>query len=170
MRFLSLAILLATTSSWVIAQPAWDYESKNGAAAAVASAVPLTPRMQVIREVLRIETTQLEAWNRHDIQGYLSVYWHSPELVSKSDSDQIFGFEALASQLVGSFGSQPDSMGHVRMDDLKIKILAPDTACIVGTYVVTTSAHVDAGENTEILRHFPEGWKSVFENAHIRSN
>jgi beta-aspartyl-peptidase (threonine type) len=169
MHFLPVAMMLATSASWAIAQQGWDYESKN-VSANVAHALPLTGRMQLVGEVLQIEKTQLDAWNRHDIQGYLSVYWNSPELVSKTDSDQIFGFEALAAQLVSSFGSKPETMGHVRMDDLKIKILAPDTACIVGSYVVNTAAHVDSGENTEILRRFPEGWRIVLETAHIRSN
>ena len=168
MRLLPAAIFLVT-ASWVFAQSEWDYESKTLTLDS-AFALPVNGRLQVVREVLQVEKTQLDAWNRHDIQGYLSVYWHSPELVSRTDSDQIFGYEALAAQLVGSFGSHPESMGHVRMDDLKVKILAPDTACIVGTYVVTTSAHVDAGENTEVLRRFPEGWRIVFETAHIRSN
>ena len=136
---------------------------------AVQAGAPMTSQAPLGREVAGIEYKQLAAWNRHDLPGYLSFYWNSPELISSSNGDELVGYSALASQFLGAFSKDPSSMGNARVNRLRVKPLGPDTAVVSASYVVTTSKHVYSCEETSLVRRFSEGWRIVFESTNIHS-
>ena len=51
-----------------------------------------TPDDQQVYELL---LKMLDRWNAHDIEGYLEVYWKSPELLVVVDSEQFNGWQQL---------------------------------------------------------------------------
>jgi hypothetical protein len=50
------------------------------------------PDAQQVYEVL---LKMLDRWNAHDIEGYMGVYWKSPELLVVVDSEQFNGWQQL---------------------------------------------------------------------------
>lgn len=168
------AALLVTCSGLLGAD--WSYDSKSdpsmgekASGAAAQAGAAMTSQAPLGREVAGIEYAQLAAWNRHDLTGYLSFYWNSPELISLSNGDELVGYSAVASQFLGAFSKDPSSMGNPRLNRLRVKLLGPDTAVVVASYVVTTSKHVDSCEDTSLVRRFSEGWRIVFESTNIHS-
>ena len=45
------------------------------------------------QQVYQILLKMLDRWNAHDIEGYLEVYWKSPELLVVVDSEQFIGWQ-----------------------------------------------------------------------------
>jgi hypothetical protein len=60
----------------------WEFDSLR------ANSSVSKPDDQQIHEVL---LKMLDRWNAHDIEGYLEVYWKSPELFVVVDSEQFNG-------------------------------------------------------------------------------
>jgi hypothetical protein len=55
------------------------------------SIVSKTDAQQIYEVLLKM----LDRWNAHDIEGYLQVYWKSPELLVIVDSEQFNGWQQL---------------------------------------------------------------------------
>ena len=51
------------------------------------------------QQVYEILLKMLDRWNAHDIEGYLEVYWKSPELLVVVDSEQFNGWQQLHDSL-----------------------------------------------------------------------
>jgi hypothetical protein len=168
------AVLLMTGSGLFGAD--WSYDSNSGpsmgekaSGAAVQAGAPMTSQAELAQQVAAVEYAQVDAWNKHDLQSYLQWYWNSPELISLSNGDEIVGFAALANELRTGYGSDPNSMGHVQMERLRVKMTGSDSAVMVASYVITTSKHSDLFEDTTVLKRFSEGWRIVFESANLHA-
>jgi Protein of unknown function (DUF3225) len=175
MRFFLVAMAFAAGVPCALASD-WSYDSQNdpglsqkSSEASGQAVSPASAQVRMACEVAEVEYAQLNAWNKHDLAGYLQWYWNNPELISLSNGDEIVGYPDLANQMRSAFGTNPTSMGQTRMDRLRIKMVGNDTAIMVASYVTKTSKHVDAIEDTTVVRHFSEGWRIVFESATIRA-
>jgi hypothetical protein len=47
------------------------------------------------QQVYEVLLKMLDRWNAHDIEGYMEVYWRSPELLVVVDSEQFNGWQQL---------------------------------------------------------------------------
>jgi hypothetical protein len=48
-----------------------------------------------LREVRAVLDTQVASWNRRDLEGFMRMYWSSPELTFNSGTNQAPGWEEL---------------------------------------------------------------------------
>jgi ketosteroid isomerase-like protein len=169
MRIWLLAAGLVLTSVSPSLASDWDYDSKKpmpfGKSATNASEFALQGN---VREIVALEEGQIQAWNRHDLQGYFTAYLRSPELISISEGDQIVGFDAYSAEITKAYGNDPASMGQLQLDHLQVKVFSPAAFAIVRTsYNMRTPKHVYDIEVTEILRKTTDGWRIAFENDHV---
>lgn len=140
----------------------WTYNSKTDQMSGAATGT----QRQAAQDVLSLELAEYRAWNSHDMQGVLAAYWNSPSLVSIAGDDEVHGFDALQKALLTTYAN-PNTMGHIDLDTLRVQVIADDSACCVASYVVRTQNHVYYCDDTATLRHFPEGWRIVFERAGV---
>ena len=92
-------------------------------------AAPPTPR-QAIAQVL---TTQAAAWNRGDIPGFMAGYWHSDSLVFIGKGGATYGWQTTLDNYRRRYPT-PTEMGQLRFDGLRISLLAPEVAQVVGRW------------------------------------
>src|ERR1700684_472678 len=62
-------------------------------------------------EVERVLRTQQEAWNRHDLEGFMAGYWNSPELTFFSGAKETSGWQATLGRYRSTYYSPGDGMG-----------------------------------------------------------
>jgi hypothetical protein len=55
------------------------------------------------QQVYEVLLKMLNRWNAHDIEGYLEVYWKSPELFVIVDSEQFSGWQQLHDSYVNGY-------------------------------------------------------------------
>src|SRR5260221_1427806 len=138
----------------------WTYDSKPNQLSGGATGA----QRQAAQAVLNLELAECNAWNNHNIQGCLSVYWNSPDLISISNNDETHGFAALQKELHAAF-ADPNIMGTMSLDTLKIQVIGDDCANTIASYVVKTQNYVYYCDDTATVRRFPDGWKIVFERT-----
>jgi len=145
-------------------------------AAVVASAlflvlIPITSSAQssgsdtksAVEKVLR---QQAEAWNRRDLEGFMSGYHNSPDLTFFSNATVTSGWQQTLDRYRKNYQSEGHEMGKLEFADLQIEELGPDAAFVRGSYHLTMSdGKTPHGLFTLILRKFPDGWKIVHDHT-----
>lgn len=116
---------------------------------------------QIVYEVL---IKMLDRWNARDIDGLMSVYWNSPNLLAVIDTEQFDGWE----NLYRSYKSQcrnPNDMGIVNPTRVQVELLKPDLAFGIVSWTIRypQNAHASevVGTTTMDIQKFDSGWKIV---------
>lgn len=116
-----------------------------------------------IEQVLR---RQQEAWNHHDLEGFMAGYWNSPELTFFSGAKITSGWEATLERYRRTYQSEGREMGKLEFSDLRIEPLGAEAAFVRGAWHLTLSdGKTPHGLFTLVFRKFPEGWKIVHDHT-----
>jgi len=108
--------------------------------------------------------TQVDTWNRGDIEGFMEGYWKSGETALVSSSGVSRGWQALLDRYRRSY---PDgaAMGQLQFSDLEITPLGPDAALILGRWQLVREKDRPGGVFTLIARRFPDGWRIIHDHT-----
>ena len=55
------------------------------------------------KAIERVLRTQQEAWNRHDLEGFMAGYWNSPELTFFSGAKEHDGWQATMDRYLATY-------------------------------------------------------------------
>jgi len=109
---------------------------------------------------------QQDAWNRHDLEAFMSGYWNSPDLTFFSGANVTTGWQATFERYRKRYQSERHEMGQLRFSDLEITPLASDAAFVRGTWKLTMKdGKTPHGLFTLLFRKFPDGWKIVHDHT-----
>ncbi len=123
---------------------------------------PLTAQDSAIQKVLQ---QQQAAWNRHDLDGFMSGYWNSPQLTFFSTA-KTSGWRATLDRYRKTYQGEGKEMGRLEFSELQIEELGPSAAFVRGNWKLTLSdGKTPHGFFTLVFRKFPEGWKIVHDHT-----
>ena len=114
------------------------------------------------QQVYEVLLKMLDRWNAHDIEGYLEVYWKSPELFVIVDSEQFNEWQQLHDSYVNGYSGR-SAMGFIEPACIQVRLLQPDLALALTWWAVNfPCSHQKVVGNTTInLQKFDDGWKIV---------
>jgi uncharacterized protein (TIGR02246 family) len=127
-----------------------------------------SPQEQDIKSINDTLLKMVDRWNAHDIDGYLSVYWNSPELLVIVQEEQYQGWQSLNAAYKGGY-PDPSAMGFSQPSRIQIRLIRPDLALAVTWWSMsyaTSKVHV-VGNTTMNLQKFSDGWKIVTEHSSV---
>jgi len=117
-------------------------------------------------EVEQVLDLQQDAWNRHDLKGFMTGYWNSPELTFFSGARETTGWQGALERYRKTYQSEGKEMGKLEFSDLRIEPLSSDSAFVRGAWHLTMSdGKTPHGLFTLVFRKFPEGWKIVHDHT-----
>jgi ketosteroid isomerase-like protein len=120
---------------------------------------------EAIEQVLR---TQQQAWNRHDLEGFMAGYWNSPDLTFFSGANQTGGWQATLDRYKAKYDSPGHEMGTLAFTDLRIEMLGYDAAFVRGAWQLTLSdGKKPHGLFTLVFRRMINGWKIVHDHTSV---
>jgi beta-aspartyl-peptidase (threonine type) len=132
-------------------------------AAAQISQKNAAPNDNAVEHVLR---TQQDAWNHHDLDGFMAGYWNSAELTFFAGAKQTGGWQATLDRYRTTYASPGHEMGMLEFSGLRIEMLGPSAAFVRGAWHLTMSdGKTPHGLFTLVFRKFPEGWKIVHDHT-----
>ena len=99
------------------------------AALALAAASPQADR----RAILSVITNMEAAWNRGDFLGYMAGF-KNPDVVFVSGGKFQEGWQGTLDHYVRDYGGAADRRGKLNFYKMKVDLLAPDAALLVGQY------------------------------------
>lgn len=132
---------------------------------AVVSAVSvISPDVRLeVEHVLRM---QQEAWNRHDLEAFMTGYWNSPELTFFSGAHETSGRQGALERYRKTYQSEGKEMGKLEFSELRVEALGSDAAFVRGAWHLTMSdGKTPHGLFTLVFRKFPDGWKILHDHT-----
>ncbi|MBZ5628796.1 MAG: DUF4440 domain-containing protein [Acidobacteriia bacterium] len=140
---------------------------------------PSEDQKGTIRQLL---ATQVDAWNRGDLEGFMAGYWKSPELSFISGATETRGWQPTLDRYRKKYQGEgkettpagaksapsggPGDMGKLDFFDLRVEMLAADAAFVRGHWhLKMKNGDEPGGLFTLILRKFPDGWKIIHDHT-----
>lgn len=126
-------------------------------------AAKFAAQTQAIASVLQ---AQQAAWNRHDLEAFMSGYWNSPDLTFFSGGHENRGWQQAFDHYRATYASPGHEMGKLEFSNLRIEPLGPDAAFVRGEYHLTMpDGKTPHGLFTLVFRKFPDGWKIIHDHS-----
>jgi beta-aspartyl-peptidase (threonine type) len=118
------------------------------------------------RAVRAVLDTQVAAWNRGDLDGFLTTYWNSPDLVFQSGATRTQGWQATRERYRRRYQGEGKEMGRLAFEDIEVQVLGPDAAFARGRYhLVMKDGSEPTGLFTLLLRRFGTEWRIVHDHT-----
>lgn len=124
-----------------------------GVAAAPAAASPKSERAAILATIARME----QAWNRGDFRGYMAGF-KNPDATFISGGKFLDGWQARLDQYIRDYGGSPERRGKLHFYNMKVDLLAPDAAMLIGQYRLVRGARITEGVNTRLFRKVRGRW------------
>ena len=124
--------------------------------ATFAQSAPETPEQKApaIRAVLE---KQVAAWNRGDFRGYMAGC-KNPDVVFVSGGKFQEGWQGTLDHYIRDYGGSAERRGRLHFYNMKVDILAPDAAMLIGHYRLERGTRVTKGVNTRLFRKVHGKW------------
>ncbi len=118
-----------------------------------ASASPKSDRAAILHVVARMEA----AWNRGDFRGYMAGF-KNPDVVFVSGGKFQDGWQGTLDHYIRDYGGSAERRGKLHFYNMKVDLLAPDAAMLVGQYRLERGTRVTEGVNTRLFRKVRGRW------------
>lgn len=123
---------------------------------------PLAAQVAPVQQVLQ---QQEGAWNRGDLEAFMSGYWKSPELTFFG-AEKTSGWQATLERYRKRYQAGGREMGKLEFSDLQIVALGPESAFVRGSWKLRMSdGKTPHGLFTLVFRRFRDGWKIVHDHS-----
>jgi len=131
---------------------------------ACGGAAPGGPDQNEIEAAVRARLdSSREAWNRGDLDGYLSGYWDSEKTRWTSGGTVLYGKEAIAAAYKARYPSSKE-MGSIETAHMETEVLSETDAIVFGHQVHTVGGKNWMGIFTVHLRKTDGGWFVVSDH------
>lgn len=156
MRAVALAVLSAVTLGPLTS----GCRIEGGAPAAGTDTIP-----GIETQITRLLEGSADAWNRGDLDGFMSGYLQAPTITYLGASGLVTGWEAIRARYAPLFeaGALRDSL---RFEDVTSRPLGRDYALATSRYLLFRSGQVaSSGPFTLVLWKTDAGWKIVHDQT-----
>ena len=118
------------------------------------------------RLILDVLERQQAAWNRGDIEAFMTGYERSDKILFVGSEIQR-GYDAVLARYHRTYGDR-EKMGRLRFSDLEVRVLNDTAATAIGRYHLTRSeaGGGDAsGRFSLVFLNTREGWRIVHDHT-----
>ena len=115
-------------------------------------------------DIRAVMNDQVAAWNRGDIEGFMSGYWRSDKLTFVSGSNVTRGWQPTLDRYKKNYDSRA-KMGTLAFSDLEITVLSKDAAVVLGSWSLARDKDNPHGKFTLVFRKFKDGWRIVQDHT-----
>jgi ketosteroid isomerase-like protein len=143
------ALVLAICAVWV------------GGARQAAAAAGSAADEASIRKLL---DDQAAAWNRGDLDTFMTGYWNSPDVEFVSGAGVTRGYADVLARYKKGYPTR-EKMGKLTFTDLEVHVECATSAYAVGQFHLDMPPDNPTGWFTLNFRKFKDGWKIVVDHT-----
>jgi ketosteroid isomerase-like protein len=107
--------------------------------------------------ILTVIANMETAWNKGNFKGYMAGF-KNPDVVFVSGGRFQADWQGTLDHYVRDYGASPETRGTLHFYDMKIEILAPDAAQLIGRFHLERPQHALEGVNTRLFRKVDGHW------------
>ncbi|HKX98981.1 MAG TPA: nuclear transport factor 2 family protein [Steroidobacteraceae bacterium] len=116
--------------------------------------------------ILALISRMEAAWNRGDFRGYMEGF-SNPDVIFVSRGQFQKDWQGTLDHYVRDYGASAQTRGHLRFFDIRVEMLAPDTAQLISRYQLDRPQNPQDGINTRLMKK--RGGKWVIALNHVSS-
>ena len=120
---------------------------------ALAAASPQSERAAILDTIHHME----EAWNRGDFKGYMAGF-KNPDVIFVSGGKFQDGWKGTLDHYIRDYGGSPERRGELHFYNMRVDLLAPDAAMLIGQYRLVRGAKITEGINTRLFKKIGGHW------------
>lgn len=117
-----------------------------------------------ITEIRAVLHAQQDAWNRGDIDGFMSGYARSGSTTFISEDAVRKGWETVRARYLKKYSDRA-KMGRLTFSDLEITPISADAAVVLGRWKLRRAQDRPRGRFTLIFRKTADGWRIVHDHT-----
>ena len=121
--------------------------------AAPAGASSSGDRTEILATIQHMEY----AWNRGDFRGYMAGF-KNPDVIFVSGGKFQDGWQGTLDHYIRDYGGSPERRGKLHFYNMKVDLLCPDAAMLIGQYRLERANRITEGVNTRLFRKFGGRW------------
>ena len=114
---------------------------------------PTAERAAILATIGRMEA----AWNRGDFRGYMAGF-KNPDVVFVSGGKFQDGWQGTLDHYIRDYGGSAERRGKLHFYNMKIDLLGPDAAMLIGQYRLERGPRITEGVNTRLFRKVHGRW------------
>ncbi|MGB7283224.1 MAG: nuclear transport factor 2 family protein [Candidatus Acidiferrum sp.] len=107
---------------------------------------------------------QQAAWNRGDVDAFLTGYWHSPELTFSGSGGISRGWDGVLARYKKNYPDRA-AMGQLDFSELEFRFLGPSAALVLGHWHLKRDKGDIGGVFSLVWQRFPQGWKIIHDHT-----
>lgn len=116
--------------------------------------------------ILHVIADMEAAWNRGDFHGYMQGFLN-PGVIFVSRGEFQRDWQGTLDHYVRDYGGDPARRGRLHFFDLRVQMLGPDVAQLIGRYRLEGGERPQDGINTRLFRKVDGRW--VIALNHVSS-
>lgn len=120
---------------------------------ALSAATAQSDRVAILHVIHHMEN----AWNHGDFRSYMGGF-KNPDVIFVSGGKFQDGWQGTLNHYVHDYGGSAERSGRLHFYNMKIDLLAPDAAMLVGQYRLERGGRVTEGVNTRLFRKIHGRW------------
>ncbi len=135
------------------------------------SALSEPPGSDVKEAILSLLQAQNAAWNKGDLDAFMTGYLKSPDLSYTSGGKEVWGYDALRDRYQKKYGDSRGTMGTLSFSDTRVFELGGENALCIGHWhlVREKQSNLD-GTFSLVLVHTKAGWKILHDHTSLLKN
>jgi uncharacterized protein (TIGR02246 family) len=114
--------------------------------------------------IQKLMEAQQAAWNRGDVDAFMTVYWHSPDVTFSGASGIVRGWDAVLARYKKTYADR-EAMGHLEFSQLEFRSLGRDSFLLLGHWHLTRTKDDVGGVFSLVWQRFPEGWRIIHDHT-----
>lgn len=128
------------------------------------NAVSSSDKADAERAITQVLSTQMDAWNRGDIDEFMDGYWKSEELRFASGGAVTEGWQATIDRYKARYQDRA-AMGTLEFSGLDVEVFDSRAAVVHGGWALERAADRPSGLFTLVFRNFGDGWVIVSDTT-----
>jgi len=115
-------------------------------------------------EISALITLQEHEWNKGNIEGFMSFYWHSDSLTFVSKNGVTYGFENVLRNYKNSY-SDKEKMGILKFGNLSYNIVDKNNVIVIGSWELSNKTANTGGYFTLWWKKIKNNWKIILDHT-----
>ena len=116
------------------------------------------------KEILKVLHTQQEAWNKGNLETFMSGYCKNDALLFVGSSGPTYGWQKTLDNYKKTYPNK-EKMGILEFSDISVKPLGKDYAFVFGKWKLIRENDSPNGVYTLIFQKFKDGWKIISDHS-----
>lgn len=116
--------------------------------------------------ITTVLNAQQAAWNRGDVDAFLTGYWHSPELTFSGSNGIARGWDGVMARYKKNYPDR-EAMGQLAFSELEFRFLGRDAALVLGRWHLKREKGDIGGVFTLVWQRFRDGWKIIHDHTSL---